>query len=180
MLNRIAWFTVIVLFSVSMNSYEQGQEGDSHTYPTDLSSDSGKRPQSGSSPNTQLHEDTVEGVNAITPNLTLEQIKTNLINNPPNTGDPMVREESILALEKILQNDSSRTSQEVIDYYEFWMDRVKNELQDAVQGDAAIWQMYNHGYLIRVLLRICAAEEHKKVESMSQIHYFILDGNHET
>lgn len=81
--------------------------------------------------------------------LTLQQIQTNLLNNPPNTGDPTVREETILALDDILKNDSSRTSQGVHDFYTFMMEKVNTELQDTNSAGATIWMMYNHGFVIK-------------------------------
>ena len=82
-------------------------------------------------------------------NLTLEQIKINLLNNPPNTGDPAVREETILALDSILKHDSSRTSQSVADFYTFMMEKVETELHDTCSVSAIIWMMYNHGFIIK-------------------------------
>ena len=49
--------------------------------------------------------------------LTIEQIKNNLLNNPPNAGNPSIREETILALDAILLDDSSRTAQSVFNLY---------------------------------------------------------------
>ncbi len=81
--------------------------------------------------------------------LTLEQIKTNLLANPPNTGDPIVREETITALDNILKHDSSRTAQSVIDFYTFMMEKVKTELKDTVSAETSIWMMYNHGFVVK-------------------------------
>ncbi|MCK4819813.1 hypothetical protein KA005_28875, partial [bacterium] len=80
---------------------------------------------------------------------TIEEIKNNLLNNPPNTGNPSVREETILALDAILLDDSSRTAQSVFNFYTFMMEKVKKELQEDVSGEAAIWIMYNQGFVIK-------------------------------
>ena len=60
-------------------------------------------------------------LNIITPTysqeLSLEEIRVNLLNNPPNDGDPVIREQTILDLDDVLKNDSSRTSSEVINFY---------------------------------------------------------------
>jgi hypothetical protein len=92
-------------------------------------------------------------VNNLTPvfsqEITLEQIKTNLLNNPPNTGDSTVRDQTIIALDNILKEDSSRTSQSVFDFYTFMMEKVEMELQDKVEQGAVIWMMYNDGFIIK-------------------------------
>ncbi len=81
--------------------------------------------------------------------LTLEQIKANLLDNPPNTGDPTIREQTILALDDILKDPSSRSSQSIFDFYAFMMRKVKDELIEDVTGGANIWMMYNHGFIIK-------------------------------
>ncbi len=81
--------------------------------------------------------------------LTLDQIQTNLIAHPPNTGNPNLREDTILDLDGILKHDSSRTSQDVSDFYNFMMAKVSSELQDTVINDISIWMMYNHGMVIK-------------------------------
>ncbi len=81
--------------------------------------------------------------------LSLDQIRNNLLNNPPNTGDLAIREETILALDDILKDDSSRTAQSVIDFYDFMMEKVNTELQDPVSAGASIWIMYNRGFVIK-------------------------------
>ena len=58
---------------------------------------------------------------------TLEQIKDTLLNNPPNTGNPIVREETILFLDNILKHDSSRTAPSVLNFYTSMMSKVKGE-----------------------------------------------------
>ena len=84
-----------------------------------------------------------------TQELTLEQIKTNLLNNPPNTGDPTVREETILALDEILKYYSFSVSQSVNNFYTFMMENVNMELQDTLSAGASIWMMYNHGFVVK-------------------------------
>lgn len=85
----------------------------------------------------------------LTQNLTTEQIRANLLDNPPNAGDAMVREQMILALDSMLKHDSSRTAQSVIDFYGYMMEKVDGEFQDTVVAGARMWTMYNHGYVIR-------------------------------
>ena len=85
----------------------------------------------------------------IAQSLTLDQIQTNLLTNPPNTGNPNLREVTILDLDNILKHDSSRTSQDVRDFYNFMMAKVSSELQDTVITDISIWMMYNHGIVIK-------------------------------
>jgi L-ascorbate metabolism protein UlaG (beta-lactamase superfamily) len=80
---------------------------------------------------------------------TLEQIRVNLINNPPKTGDPLLREQTILALDEILKHDSSRTSSKVLNFYNLMMEKVDTELEVTVSIGASIWMMYNHGFLVK-------------------------------
>jgi L-ascorbate metabolism protein UlaG (beta-lactamase superfamily) len=81
--------------------------------------------------------------------LTLEEIRLNLINNPPDTGDSTLREQTILALDEILKHDSSRTSTHVLNFYDLMMNKVNTELEDTVSAGASIWMMYNHGFLVK-------------------------------
>ena len=86
--------------------------------------------------------------NSFTQQLSLEEIKANLINNPPNTGDPVVRENSILSLDNILKDDSSRTSLPVLDFYRSMMEKVQNEFYYQYSS-SVIWIMYNHGFIVK-------------------------------
>ncbi|MCH7886563.1 MAG: T9SS type A sorting domain-containing protein [Candidatus Marinimicrobia bacterium] len=88
--------------------------------------------------------------------LTVEQIKTILLDNPPNGGDPVIREETILALENILNNDASRSAQSVSNFYYQMMNKVNTELSETVEKGAAIWMMYNHGFVIKTLNNVFA------------------------
>jgi L-ascorbate metabolism protein UlaG (beta-lactamase superfamily) len=88
-----------------------------------------------------------ESVSAQT--MSVEQIKNNLLSNPPNTGNSIIRKESILALDQILLSDSGRRSKSISDLYTSMMQKVKNELQDEVKSGASIWMMYNDGYLVK-------------------------------
>ena len=81
--------------------------------------------------------------------LTMEQIRNNLLSNPPNTGDPGVREETILALDAILRADSSRGAVSVIDFYTSMMKKVAEELREDVPAGAAVWMMYNDGFVVK-------------------------------
>ena len=81
--------------------------------------------------------------------LTLEEIRTILLNNPPNTGDPAVREQTILELDDILKHDSSRTSLEVLNFYNLMMEKVNVEFHQSLTNGIAIWMMYNHGFVIK-------------------------------
>jgi len=85
----------------------------------------------------------------IAQSLSLDQIQINLLTNPPNTGDPNLREATILDLDNILKHDSSRTSPDVCDFYNFMMAKVSSELQDTVTSGITIWMMYNHGMVIK-------------------------------
>ena len=80
---------------------------------------------------------------------TLEQIQNSLLINSPNTGNTQEREETILALDSILLDNSSTTSQEVLDFYSSMMEKVNEELKEDVSGEATIWMMYNHGFVIK-------------------------------
>jgi L-ascorbate metabolism protein UlaG (beta-lactamase superfamily) len=80
--------------------------------------------------------------------ISLEEIKTNLVNNPPNSGDLIIREETILALDNILKNDSSRTSTQMQNFYSSMMEKMSQELHESA-STASIWVMYNHGVIIK-------------------------------
>ena len=92
-------------------------------------------------------------INIITPiyaqGLTLEEIRTILLNNPPNTGDQIIREQTILVLDDILKHDSSRTSLEVFNFYNLMMEKVNVEFHQSLTNGIAIWMMYNHGFVIK-------------------------------
>lgn len=80
----------------------------------------------------------------------LNEIRTNLLNNPPNSGDPGIREQYILALEPIFLDKTSRRSDSgTFNFYKAMIDKVRTELQEEVTEGMVIWKMYNHGYLIK-------------------------------
>jgi L-ascorbate metabolism protein UlaG (beta-lactamase superfamily) len=87
--------------------------------------------------------------NAVTSGLTYDQIKTNLLQNPPHTGNPLIREESITALWDSLQLESAKTSQDLIDFYDFFMEKMKNELVNHPSWGTSVWQMYGDGLIIK-------------------------------
>ena len=88
-------------------------------------------------------------VSVFAQDLTLDQIKTSLLNNPPNSGDPEIRKQMLLALDDILLPASSRSSQDVFDFYVSMMDKVNNEIAENVQEGVNIWMMYNHGFIVK-------------------------------
>ena len=88
--------------------------------------------------------------------LTVEQIRTILLDNPPNGGNPVIREETILALDNTLKNDASRGSPSVSNFYYQMMNKVNTELSETVEKGAAIWMMYNHGFVIKTLNNVFA------------------------
>jgi hypothetical protein len=79
----------------------------------------------------------------------VENIMNNLLSNPPNTGDPFVRKQNILALDSILIQDSARTANSVINLYAFMMEKVKTELESKVYKGASIWILYNDGFIVK-------------------------------
>ena len=81
--------------------------------------------------------------------LTMEQIRTNLLNNPPNSQNQALRKQTILALDQILQDDASRTSASVQDFYNYMMEKVRTEIRDTVKEGALVWMMYNDGYIVK-------------------------------
>jgi L-ascorbate metabolism protein UlaG (beta-lactamase superfamily) len=128
------------------------------------------------------------GVSVITQHNTLEQIKSNLLNNPPNTGDPTVREQTILDLNNILLNDSSRGSQAVYNFYNFMMEKVNVELRDTVSEGATIWMMYNHGFVIKTTQNVFAFDlieghpgwiRHLPPELIQQIEVLFISHEHD-
>ncbi|HEX9934071.1 MAG TPA: sugar-binding protein, partial [bacterium] len=81
--------------------------------------------------------------------MSLEQIHDSLLENPPNTGNPVLREQAILDLDDILKSDSSRTSQMVSMFYTSMIEKVNNEIKANVVKGASVWMMYNHGYIVK-------------------------------
>ncbi len=80
----------------------------------------------------------------------LSQIQTTLLAQPPNGGDPVVRRETILALDTILKSDTASSSTVVKGFLISMLQKVMNELPDPVPaGGVRIWQMYNDGYLVK-------------------------------
>jgi hypothetical protein len=70
------------------------------------------------------------------------------LNNPPNTGDIIIREQTILALDNILKNDSGCTVNNIYDFFLARMEKVPQEFEDTVSV-ASIWLIYNHGFIIK-------------------------------
>jgi len=80
--------------------------------------------------------------------LQLEQIKADLISNPPGTN-PILREETILTLDSILTNTEVSKSQAVENFYNSMIEKMEIELQDTVVSGNNIWMMYNHGFIVK-------------------------------
>jgi L-ascorbate metabolism protein UlaG (beta-lactamase superfamily) len=79
----------------------------------------------------------------------LDNIKDVLLNNPPNTGDPMLREEAIMMFDAYLSIETSRDSISLFDFYTAMMDKVAEEIDEEVLDGIRIWMMYNHGFIIK-------------------------------
>lgn len=76
-------------------------------------------------------------------------IRETLLLHPPNTGDPAIREHTIMTLDEILKVESSRDSSNVFEFYSSMMQKVSDEIQDEVFDGIRIWMMYNHGFIIK-------------------------------
>lgn len=83
--------------------------------------------------------------------MSLEEIQNTLLNNPPNSGDVIRREESLLALDGVLtsESDSARISPSIINFYTSMMNKVNDELKDSVGKGVSIWMMYNDGFIVK-------------------------------
>ncbi len=79
----------------------------------------------------------------------IEQIKNNLLENPPDSGNSSIRKETILVLDRILLSDSAYTSETVFDFYQSMMQKVTLELSTYSGNSTTIWMMYNHGFLVK-------------------------------
>ena len=79
----------------------------------------------------------------------LEQIKANLISNPPGTNNLVLREKTILTLDSILTNTEAGESQAVENFYNSMIEKMGVELQDTVVSGNNIWMMYNHGFVVK-------------------------------
>lgn len=79
----------------------------------------------------------------------LDQIRETLLNNPPNSGDRLVREQTIMGLDDLLKIESSRDSTNVFDFYVSMMQKVSEEIDDDVVDGIRIWMMYNHGFIVK-------------------------------
>ena len=81
----------------------------------------------------------------------LDNIKDVLLYNPPNTGDPMLREEAIMKIDAYLSIETSRDSSNLFEFYIAMMNKVSEEIEGEVQNGIRIWMMYNHGFIIKTL-----------------------------
>ncbi len=114
------------------------------------------------------------------------QIAINLLNNPPNTGDPAVREEIILAIDKRLM-DYPEGAEDIVRFHTFMMEKVTEELKDDVSTGAAIWMMYNHGFLVKTPQVVFAFDlldgysgfsTHLPAELVNQIEVLFISHEH--
>jgi L-ascorbate metabolism protein UlaG (beta-lactamase superfamily) len=81
--------------------------------------------------------------------LTMEQIRANLLANPPNSLSKEIRKQTIFDLDQILKDDGSRTALAVQNFYNAMMQKVQAELADTVKEGAVVWMMYNHGFIVK-------------------------------
>lgn len=86
----------------------------------------------------------------------LDNIKDVLLNNPPNSGDPMLREEAIMKFDAYLSVETSRDSSSLFEFYTAMMDKVSEEIEEEVHDGIRIWMMYNHGFIIKTPTRTIA------------------------
>ncbi|MGA3288166.1 MAG: T9SS type A sorting domain-containing protein [Bacteroidota bacterium] len=119
--------------------------------------------------------------------MSVEEIRNNLLSNPPNTGDLMVRKQSILSLDTILCSDTARTAQSVFNLYTSMMEKVKTEIQTQVVTGASIWLMYNDGYIVKTPEIVFAFDliggysgwhTHLPLELIDQIKVLFISHNH--
>ncbi len=72
-----------------------------------------------------------------------------MLDHPPSLTDPGIRQETILALDSILKENSASTSQEVQNFYIQMMIKARNEMKTPLDSEMAIWMMYNHGFIVK-------------------------------
>lgn len=81
--------------------------------------------------------------------LGFDEIRSILDANPPATGDPVLREQAILDLDEYLKEPDAVINPEVHDFYDQMMANLVAELAQPVPTGARLWQMYNHGYIVK-------------------------------
>jgi L-ascorbate metabolism protein UlaG (beta-lactamase superfamily) len=78
-----------------------------------------------------------------------DQIRALLDANPPATGDLSLRDEAILNLDAHLLKPDVNSNSGASDFYIAQIEDLIDEIAKAVPTGVRIWQMYNHGYLIK-------------------------------
>lgn len=80
--------------------------------------------------------------------MTYDQIKAVLDGNPPGRGDPLAREQAIVQLDAYLKKPTPFTP-EYRAFSTAMVGDLAEELARPVPSGARIWQMYNHGYIVK-------------------------------
>lgn len=76
------------------------------------------------------------------------EIKENLIMNRPATGDPLIRKKSIISIDDLTLNNYSE--KDTRSFYTAMIQKAIQEIKhEKVQSGATIWQIYNHGWIVK-------------------------------
>jgi PEP-CTERM motif-containing protein len=87
--------------------------------------------------------------NAYSQSMDIDEIRAVLNANPPATGNPSLREEALLSLDQYLNSPVAKNDPDVINFYSAQIESLADEIALPVPTGARIWQMYNHGYIVK-------------------------------
>ncbi|MCA9099666.1 MAG: MBL fold metallo-hydrolase [Planctomycetales bacterium] len=85
---------------------------------------------------------------ALGQDMTFDQIRSVLRNNPPTHGDPLLREEAIVNLDEYLKTNAWPRAM-TKEFYRHMTGTLSYEISLPVPAGARIWQMYNHGFIVK-------------------------------
>jgi len=81
--------------------------------------------------------------------LSLDEVQAILEDNPPATGDPLLRDNAILNLDEYLKRPTAPIDADIKAWYFSTMDSLSYELALPVPSGARVWQMYNDGFIVK-------------------------------
>lgn len=77
------------------------------------------------------------------------EIQAALETNPPGTGDTLLREQAILNLDEYLKRADAPSNPDLLAFYRSQIADLADAVAEPVLSGARIWQIYNHGYIVK-------------------------------
>ena len=88
-------------------------------------------------------------IKGFTQTITLEEVRGNLLANPPDFGDSAIRRNCFKVLDVELMSPIAQSSTDIAVFYNAMISNVVNDINSHSSGLCVIYKMYNMGFIIK-------------------------------